>query len=145
MIPSPSLMIWRHALGRSQRRTATSIATSRATRTVRAMIQRLRGMTASLAVRESRRMLQRVDLGGRAEVLPIPGAEFLERVGVLLRPVVLDGVNGRQGGQPADDRPGQSLLHAQHEARPERVAGPGRVDDLPGLGRRDLELLVVRR
>ena len=133
MIPSPSLMIWRHALGRSQRRTATSIAASRATRIARAMIQRLRGMTASRLSRSPGRSYMRVDLGGRAEVLAIPVAEFVERVRVLLRPAVLDGVDGRQV-RPARPTTGQGQPRFIPSTNPARKASPAPVGSTTAFG-----------
>ena len=64
---------------------------------------------------------------------------------MLLRSRMLDGVDGRQGGQPADDRPGQSFLQSQDKAGAKRVAGPGGIDDSSGLGRRDFKFLTRRR
>ena len=85
------------------------------------------------------------DPGRRPEVFLVSSDEIGERVRVLLRPLVLDGVDARQGGQPADHWPRQALLHSQDKPRPKRVAGTGRIEDLFRPGRGDVELFFPDR
>src|SRR5438270_887919 len=128
IIPPPWLMIWTQDLGACHCRSATSAPTSRTAAIARSMIQRRgdigpRGSGSGRVVAR-----ERVEFGGRSEVLPVSGAELLERVRVLLRPAMLDGIDGRQGGHSADHRPGPSALQPHDEAGTEGVAGPRRVD-----------------
>src|SRR5260370_42040641 len=109
-------MIWTQALGASHCRRVTSAPTSKTAANERTMIQcrrRIRPRGSGLDRGVAR---QRVELGCRAEVLPVTGAELRERVGVLLRSPMFDGVDRRQRGQSANHRPGPPLLHPQDEA-----------------------------
>ena len=80
-----------------------------------------------------------------AEVLAVPREEFMKRVGVLLRAMLFNGVNTSQRRQPADHRPGQLSLEPSTKPAPERVAGSGRIDDLPALGGGISKLLIRRQ